>query len=743
MFFDFLGLGQSPCLTFGAGELRLEGMKERILALLSAREYHPLDQSEMARALSLNSHERAEFRDVLHQLEDERSIVRLKKAKYALKEASKGLVEGKVKILRSGRTLFIPHPSEVDALREEFNMEGRVEFPLPPHRMGSALDGDSVAVHIQREEPKRWGKYNKGKPALEQMDLKLRVEKITQRAREGCLGIYHDGGRYGIVFSDGAIGPERILVNEPPPPNLLIGQLVMIEPETWGDGRQEATGKIVEVLGWPDAPGMDLEIIVRKYNLRTTFPEEVIEELAGIPEEIPAEEWANREDWTKRLVVTIDPASARDFDDAINVVATPEGWELAVHIADVSHFVRAGGALDREAKWRGNSTYLPDRVLPMLPPRLCDDLCSLRAGVPRLTKLCLMKIDHHGVVQEVNLGNAIISNAQRLSYGEAMAMLKSDEGAEVGDMLREAWKLAHLLRKNRYAHGALDLDFPDVRVQLNEKGETTGISCEEYDESHQLIEEFMLAANESVAKTLKNNQIPTIYRIHEDPDPARLKEFASLARLYGQQPGDITQRAQLSKLLAAIKTSPDEQLLKLGLLRSLMRARYDIQPQGHFGLALANYCHFTSPIRRYADLVVHRSLDTLISTHRASASQASLAQTAEHISETERISSQAEKEAQMIKLFEWLELQSHAEKPECFRALISDAKPFGVLVEIPLLQIKGMLRCEQFAAEDWYFESAIPRWTSRQGGLLVAGHYIQVAPYRINCEKQWADFRMA
>lgn len=500
----------------------------------------------------------------------------------------------------------------------------------------------------------------------------------------------------------------------------------------------------MEVLGYPDEPHVDMEAVIRKYGLSAEFPASVLRELETLPQNPSPGELARRENWTDRTVITIDPASARDFDDAISITATPSGWTLAVHIADVSHFVRPGGALDGEALRRGNSTYLPDRVLPMLPPRLSDDLCSLRPDVVRLTKVCEMKFDKKGKMLRARFADAFIRSKARLTYQEAFAMLKGNDKGEVPSTVREAWNLASILRRNRYAKGALDLDFPEVRAVMDKDGRVTGIITEEYDESHQLIEECMLAANEAVALALKNGNRPTIYRVHEEPDSSKLFEFGQLCKLYGHPVHDIGQRQYLNELMKSIKGSPDEQLLKLALLKSLMRARYDTEPLGHYGLATPNYCHFTSPIRRYADLVVHRSLNPLLANPpkgaKGAGSAGRLEEDAEHISETERISASAEKDANRMKLFEWLEGQCYTEHPEVHEALVTETRHFGVLLEIPRLQIKGLVKPDKLPGGRWVYEAFASRWKNDHGSVLCAGLRVPVIPVKVDREQQWADF---
>lgn len=720
-------------------------LKDRLIRHMEDGRYEPQSKSELARALNVDSRQKLDFRALVDQMEEEGKLVRLQKGRYALKRERRNLVHGMIRILRSGKILFLPRKGDPAAAALGWDTEAIPELELKPNRLGTALDGDRVAVRVERKAARGRRNIRRDRFSSPDAGMKARVEEVTERARSRWLGVFRTGkNKPGRVLGDGVSSPSSIELAEKPAMEVLPGQLVSVEPVTCGEEKKAPRGKIVEVLGYPDEPHVDMEAVIRKYGLSAEFPASVLRELETLPQNPSPGELARRENWTDRTVITIDPASARDFDDAISITATPSGWTLAVHIADVSHFVRPGGALDGEALSRGNSTYLPDRVLPMLPPRLSDDLCSLRPDVVRLTKVCEMKFDQKGKMLRARFADAFIRSKARLTYQEAFAMLKGNDKGEVPSTVREAWNLASILRRNRYAKGALDLDFPEVRAVMDKDGRVTGIITEEYDESHQLIEECMLAANEAVALALKNGNRPTIYRVHEEPDSSKLFEFGQLCKLYGHPVHDIGQRQYLNELMKSIKGSPDEQLLKLALLKSLMRARYDTEPLGHYGLATPNYCHFTSPIRRYADLVVHRSLNPLLANppkgSKGAGSAGRLEEDAEHISETERISASAEKDANRMKLFEWLEGQCYTEHPEVHEALVTETRHFGVLLEIPRLQIKGLVKPDKLPGGRWVYEAFASRWKNDHGSVLCAGLRVPVIPVKVDREQQWADF---
>ena len=737
-----MGMGNSFSRNFRKMN---NSLKDRLIRHMEDGHYEPQSKSELARALNVDSRQKLDFRALVDQMEEEGKLVRLQKGRYALKRERRNLVHGMIRILRSGKILFLPRKEDPAAAALGWDTEAVPELELKPNHLGTALDGDRVAVRVERKAARGRRNIRRNRFSSPDADMKARVEEVTERARSGWLGVFRTGkNKPGRVLGDGVSSPSSIELAEKPAMEVLPGQLVSVEPITCGEEKKAPRGKIVEVLGYPDEPHVDMEAVIRKYGLSVEFPASVLRELETLPQTPSPGELARREDWTDRTVITIDPASARDFDDAISITATPSGWTLAVHIADVSHFVKPGGSLDGEALRRGNSTYLPDRVLPMLPPRLSDDLCSLRPDVVRLTKVCEMKFDKKGKMLRARFADAFIRSKARLTYQEAFAMLKGNDKGEVPSTVREAWNLASILRRNRYAKGALDLDFPEVRAVMDKDGRVTGIITEEYDESHQLIEECMLAANEAVALALKNGNRPTIYRVHEEPDSAKLFEFGQLCRLYGHPVHDIDQRQYLNELMKSIKGSPDEQLLKLALLKSLMRARYDTEPLGHYGLATPNYCHFTSPIRRYADLVVHRSLNPLLANPpkgaKGAGSTGRLEEDAEHISETERISASAEKDANRMKLFEWLEGQCYADHPEVHEALVTETRHFGVLLEIPRLQIKGLVKPDKLPGGRWVYEAFASRWKNDHGSVLCAGLRVPVIPVKVDREQQWADF---
>ncbi len=593
-------------------------IQEQILAILASPDYRPLDKSELARALGRKSGVQMALNQVLRELERAGEIARIRKNRYVL-PAEADLVTGTLSIHQNGYGFLIAEkPGEPDIF-------------IAAENTGTAMHGDRVVVRISRDAP-----YGRIKGRREG-----RVIRILERAHDTIVGtLQHSQNFYYVVPDDPRIVHDvyvRPIKDRRSQTAATVGDKVVVRLEPWESRHLNPEGDIIELLGPASAPGVDMLSIIRKYHLPTEFPGDVIDQANRISETVDARKLEGREDLRKKLIITIDPDDARDFDDAIHVEKIDNsGWQLGVHIADVAAYVEPGSALDREACRRGNSVYLPDRVVPMLPERLSNGVCSLNPGVDRLTHSVFIQFDKNGTVRSARFTKSVIRSAHRLTYKQVYAILNSSPRDQLSEQLHIAWELASLLRRKRFEHGSLDLDFPEVKVRLDEKGKPLHLERIENDESHQLIEECMLAANEAVARELKKRATPTIYRVHENPDPEKLAEYREFVLSFNYKIGDLTHRAELQRLLASIRGKPEEQALKVGLLKSLKRARYAPQPLGHYGLAKPNYLHFTSPIRRYADLVVHRALVERNGKHHPRIDMGQIASIAEHISTTER-----------------------------------------------------------------------------------------------------------
>jgi ribonuclease R len=724
-------------------------LRDRVLQLLRSPSYRPQDQIEISKALRWPGEKRAELREVLGQMETAGEIVRIREDRYVLPQTA-DLVTGKLQVHAGGNAHLL---SDAAGMKDVF---------ISAVNLGTAMNGDKVVARLIHE-----GRQQRGDAR------EARVIKILERVNTTVVGTLQSSKNFFYVIPDDPRLQHDIYVRpsaskvaaespsaEPAVAVPQVGDKVVVRLEEWESRHVNPEGEIIEVLGPASAPGVDMLSIIRKHQLPTHFPAAVEEEAERIPEQIEAAEIARRTDLREHFVITIDPDDAKDFDDAIDVERTAHGWKLGVHIADVSHYVRPGNALDREAKQRGNSTYLADRVIPMLPERLSNGICSLKPGVERLTMSAFIEFDAQGRIRKASFGRSVIRSAARLTYRQAFAILEGrpvpptpnyERGGkvllsalptplvvtpELRDRVHAAWELASLLRKNRFAAGSLDLDFPEVKVWLDDEGKAVRLERLENDISHQLVEECMLAANEVVARELKERATPAVFRIHEDPDPDRLADFREMAASYGFRAGDLTQRRELQKLLASIRGSAEEYAIKLALLKSLQRARYSTEPVGHYGLAKVNYTHFTSPIRRYADLLVHRTL-----AREKVGSIQELGAIATHLSTTERTSSDAERDSTLLKKMEFFLRQLASGKPDEFRAIVVDVRSYGLVVELPDCLVTGLIHVSALPDDFYTFDPVRLAFTGRRTGQRYGiGAHLQVLTARVDAYKRQIDF---
>jgi ribonuclease R len=708
-------------------------IREKVMALLQTPDYRPRDRNEIAQALGLKGRDRVQVRQTLRDLERAGEIVRIRKNRYILPTEA-DLVTGKLSIHQAGFGFLLPEKS------------GEPDIFVAAENTGTAMNGDRVVVRISRDLPQRRAK--------DRYRSEGRVIRILERARDTIVGtLQHSKNFYYVVPDD-----PRIIHDVYVKPQgrrsqtaATVGDKVVVRLEDWQSRHVNPEGEIIEVLGAANAPGIDMLSIIRKYNLPTEFPKAVVDEANRIPESVEPRMIDGREDLRDEFIVTIDPDDARDFDDAIDVKKTEnEGWKLGVHIADVSAYVTPDSALDREARRRGNSVYLPDRVIPMLPERLSNGVCSLNPDIDRLTFSAFIEFDKNGRMKTARFAQTVIRSAKRLTYKEAYELLREPESrnrsdnAEITERLQTAWKLASLLRRKRFEHGSLDLDFPEVKVYVDPNGKPIRLERVENDESHQLIEEFMLAANEAVARELRHRSIPTIYRVHEDPDPEKLGEYREFILSFGYKVGDLSHRKEVQRFLASIRGKPEEQALKIGLLKSLKRARYAAQPLGHYGLAKANYLHFTSPIRRYADLIVHRTLAERNLSRRSKIDIGQIESLADHISDTERNAADAEIESVRLKKLQFFQRQLEERNPQVFRAAIMDVRNYGLVVELPDALVTGVVHVSTLADDFYRFDAAQRRLVGRRTNRRYRiGDEVRVFVARVDTFKQQIDFAIA
>ncbi|MGA2017458.1 MAG: RNB domain-containing ribonuclease [Opitutaceae bacterium] len=600
---------------------------------------------------------------------------------------------------------------------------------IAPDDTGVALPGDTVVVRIYRGVA--------GKRPGERVG---RVIEILERGRETIVGDLRREGRNYFVAPDDPRFVYEIAVPDPatsparPVPH--PGDKVVVKLGEWRRREQPLVGEVTERLGRTHEPRAELLGIFVKHGLEPNFPADVEREAAGLPDRVGARDTEGRLDYRTIPVFTIDPDDAKDFDDALSIEHLAHGdVRVGVHIADVSSYVRPGTAVDREARKRGNSTYLVGTVIPMLPEKLSNGLCSLVEGQDRICKAVFLTYGADSQLKDTGFANTVIRSRKRLTYRQAYALLFEDnlekiralpvppkhQTGSTGRALRELddrelsdlrgwigslWRIASALRAGRMAHGSLDLDMPETKIFVDPLGYADRLEKIEQDESHQLIEEFMLAANEAVARLTRANRLPSLYRVHDEPDPEKLSEYRQFVATFGIKVGDLTRREEVSKLLGILRTHPQGHTLRTQFLRSLKKACYRSTPDGHYGLHKRDYTHFTSPIRRYSDLVVHQVLQSYLAHgggHRHDIR--GIEQLAEHLSLTEINSAEAERESVKIKLLEFFERELAKRKRTVFVAVITDVRRHGFFIELVESMTFGFVSSDTLP-DDYYQLSA-------------------------------------
>ena len=700
-------------------------MESKILRLLGQADYTPSNVPELISQLRLQPKQQQELQKCLLDLVTRGSIVRTKGNRY-IRSREADLIAGVIQITRGGRGFVQP------------DEPGIGEIGIPENATDTAMHGDRVLV--------RRDVRAKGLRKTAPEESTGTVVRILERGRTQFVGTLQKGRQFLFVTPDDPRLPSAIHVPEPSDvgckPNL--GDKVVVEILQWESRHTPPEGEIIEVLGAPDAEGVDMLSVLRHYALALHFPKNVLAEAHSIAKSRPdnqpsADECKGRVDCRKHNVVTIDPDDARDFDDAICLQQHGnDQWKLWVHIADVSHYVKPGSPLDVEAKKRGNSTYLVDRVIPMLPEALSNELCSLKPNVDRLTKCVEFLLTREGHVVSSKFYAAVIHSKRRFTYKEAFATIQKAPSDEIEQMLHDANDMAQRIRAARFRNGSLDLDFPENKIRLDEHGKVLRMERIENDISHQLIEEYMLLANEAVAGRLMQLNRPAVYRVHEAPKEKRLNDYREDVLSHRVPCGNLKLRPEVQKLLAKLGTLPIGQALKIGFLKSLMRARYAVEPLGHYGLAKTKYTHFTSPIRRYADLVVHRALFDKVELQISVAKQI-----AEHISLTEKNSSDAERDSKEVKLYAYLEAQLTSKKPEPYSALVTDVRNFGFFVDVSDLGMSGLVPLSAIPDDFFMFDPVRSQLVGRHSRRVIKlGDRLTVQIYKLDRFQKRVDFQL-
>lgn len=694
---------------------------EQILKFLQRKRGKSYTMKEIFHALNVNKSNRHLYVKALQMLVRTGKITRLKGRRYTVPSALVR-VKGIIQLTRKG----------FGFVTDERTGE---EIFIPAQHLNTALDGDLVEVQLFAHSR---GKSKEGQ-----------VVSILKRGHKSWVGTYHRSEYYGFVVPDNPRVYRDFYIQPRNDMNAKDGQKVVVEFVKWETASLNPEGRIVEILGFPDEPGVDVVSVIKGYELPLQFPPKVTREAERIELKLTPEVLKERLDLQDEQIFTIDPADAKDFDDAVSLQRLPNGnYRLGVHIADVSHFVPPGSSIDKEALKRGTSVYMVDRVVPMLPEKLSNEICSLQEDEPRLTFSCIMDIDSNGTVVDYRITPSVIRSKRRFSYEEAQALIDDKKSRDpFAPILREMRDFSQMLRKKRLERGSIDFETPEVRFILDEKGKPKEILPVERLQSHELIEEFMLMANKTVAEHIgrisgKGKPRPFIYRVHERPDAEKIEKFERFLNALGHRvriPRNVTPK-QFQQIMEKVSGTKDDVLIKEVALRTMMKANYSIVNIGHFGLAFDNYTHFTSPIRRYPDLTVHRLLKVYrdgVPTKKLRELKKELKKVSERSSERERVALDAERESIKIKQVEWI--ADHV--GETFNGLISGVTAYGLFVEITPYLIEGFVNLQDIADDYYIYDEKTYSIVGKEFGRVYRlGDEVRILVKQVNREVNQVDF---
>lgn len=690
--------------------------------------YKPLTVQELEEALKIeDSADFKNFVKALVKMEEKGLVVRTRSNRYGLPQKM-NLFRGKLTGHAKGFAFVTPEDNP-----------GMDDIFIPPNETGTAMHGDIVMVRVSSETS---GSRQEGT-----------VIRILERGITQVVGTYSESKSFGFVIPDDKKIANDIFIPQHASHGAVEGHKVVVKLTSYPEGRVSAEGEVIEILGHKNDPGVDILSVIHKYGLPMEFPEEVMEQANAVSDTIEESEIGNRRDLRNDVLVTIDGADAKDLDDAVTVSKLENGnYKLGVHIADVSHYVKEGSPIDKEALERGTSVYLVDRVIPMIPHRLSNGICSLNPQVDRFTLSCEMEITPNGDVVNHEIFESVIKTTERMTYGNVNKILvdKDEEQLEryeaLVPMFQDMEKLAAILRKKRMNRGAIDFDFNEARVIVDEEGHPTEVVLRERSVAEKLIEEFMLAANEAVAEHFHRLDVPFIYRIHEDPKPEKLQRFFEFITNFGYivrgSANDVHPKA-LQEIIEAVAGKPEETVISTVMLRSMQQAKYDPESLGHFGLSAEFYTHFTSPIRRYPDLIVHRLIRTYLVEGKLDQAtkekwNAILPEIADHTSKRERRSVDAERETDDLKKAEYM-LDKIGEE---YTGIIGSVTNFGMFVELPNT-IEGLVHVS-FMTDDYYRfdERQLAMIGERTGKVFRIGDEIDIRVSNVNKEERAIDFEI-
>lgn len=670
--------------------IKKKNIAKAILEYMGGKRYIPLGQRALFETLQLPEQLFTLFKEVISSLIRDGTIV-LKKKQLHLKGREKSEISGIIKI----------HPRGFGFVQPEDRERFPLDIFIPKPFTENAVDSDYVKVELfeNRESPK---------------GPEGRVIEILDRGRKSLVGtvinfteMSSKSDKKTAIAYVPLLGPSKSVHVKNCPKTLKIGDRLLLKVKKWENGQDYTITEIIKKLAPIERAKADIPIAILEYGLKEAFPAKVVAEAKKFGTRVKTSEVKERVDLTDQPCFTIDPTTAKDFDDALCVQKHSGGYELFVHIADVAHYVKEGTALDKEAKTRGNSTYFPNQCIPMLPEELSNNLCSLKEKVVRLVATVHVSFDPEGNLISHKVFRSAIKSRKRFTYEEAFSILENKEKSPFKKDLELMVELCLLLKKKRQERGSVDLALPEFVLTVDKEGEPTGYSIVEYDITHQMVEEFMLKANEVVATHLTNEGKGAIFRIHEIPSDENLQDFFNLARLYGFQLSDKPTTEEISALFQEAKESPHGKQLSVAFIRSMKLAYYSPNNVGHYGLALENYCHFTSPIRRYSDLIIERLLFDEVQTQN-------LAEVSLLCSEKERLSFRAEQSVLTLKKYRLLKYLSKKRKPFRLKATVSKIKPFGFFFEIDPLMLEGFIHISRIGSDYYEFDS--------QDNTLIGDH---------------------
>lgn len=706
--------------------------EKKILDYVTRPGYTPVRDKALLKKVGGSKSTSAEFEQAMQNLRTQKDIL-ISDSGLIRPAKKEGWIAGMIKKTGSGAGYLIPHHKPDDIAHDQRHAG---DLYISERDLGDAQTGDEVyATVINR---RRSGGQICG-----------RVVEIIERASTTFVGTYFESHGEGYVHVDGKIFNSPIHVGDPGAKGVSAEDKVVIDILHFPSKDYLGQGVISKVLGPHGKPGVDLLSIVYEFGLPMDFPEEVLKEAREQASLFDETKLGNRRDLTEDTIVTIDPADARDFDDAISLTRNEKGhWVLGVHIADVAHFVKEGSILDREAVRRGTSVYLPGQVIPMLPEIISNGLASLQEGQVRFTKSAFIEFTPEGIPVHTEFANSAIQVTQRFAYEQVMPIIQErdeqekDVSIEVRELLKNMHHLAMMLRKRRFSAGALELHLSEVRLTFDDKHRVTGAVEREHDESHQIIEEFMLAANVAVAEAFNDRKLRFLRRVHPSPELSRQLAFAEFVNALGYTLKKAQSRKDLQQIIEQVHGTPVEQAVNFALLRSLKQAEYTDEELGHYALAVDHYCHFTSPIRRYPDLTIHRMIDEVLERPNKGKGQSpqGLRQLGQELSLRERRAESAERELTKVKLLSWM-IENNI---KTLKTMITGAETFGLFCRGTDVPVEGLLHISRLGKHD-YFHQDPAKFSivgERTGQEYRVGDYLTVEVEKIDLDRRELDFRL-